>query len=87
MSVSSDETGKTTWTVRELVDGLRFLASDLPDGIDTQIRIGVCDGDDLQTFKHLDVSECTFVRVESPETTRFILLRAHDHKLTEGPNE
>jgi hypothetical protein len=72
--MSSDRT-----TVRQLINVLSTLASELPGGMDTPVEIGVCDGTDLQLLPKVDVDEYHHVSLDGTEIRTFIAIRAHDH--------
>ena len=42
-------------TIRDVVDGLTELAAMLPEGLETRVELGVCDGEDLQLIENVDL--------------------------------
>ena len=42
-------------TIRDVVDGLTELAGMLPEGLETRVELGVCDGEDLQLIENVDL--------------------------------
>jgi hypothetical protein len=72
-------------TIREFVEGLTELADLLPDGFDTPLELGICDGEDLQLLDRVDLGPWTEVTGESLEhRSVFALLRGHHHR--DDPN-
>lgn len=70
-------------TIRDLLNGLSELAAALPDGLDTPIEAGVCNGENLHLLDNVDVDHWERHAdgpASSPEV--FVLLRGHLH-----PNE
>lgn len=65
--------------MRQLVNVLSTLAAALPDGMDTPVEIGVCDGADLQLLSEVDIDEYHHVSLDGTEGETFIAIRAHDH--------
>jgi hypothetical protein len=67
-------------TIRDLVDGLTELAGMLPEGFETRVELGVCDGEDLQLIENVDLGHWALMPPERPQVTeRFVLLRGHVH--------
>ena len=52
-------------TIRDLIDGLTELAGMLPEGFETRVELGVCDGEDLQLIEKVDLGL-------SPRTAKFV---------------
>jgi len=68
-------------TIRDLVDGLTELAGMLPEGFETRVELGVCDGEDLQLIENVDLDHWALMPPERPQVAeRFVLLRGHVHR-------
>jgi hypothetical protein len=66
--------------IRDLVDGLTELARMLPEGFETRVELGVCDGEDLQLIENVDLDHWALMPPERPQVAeRFVLLRGHVH--------
>lgn len=67
-------------TVRTWIDGLTELAATLHDGQDTEIELGVCDGEAVQLLDRADIDVYTRVP-DDPTQARgeFVLVRGHLH--------
>jgi hypothetical protein len=68
-------------TLRQIVDMLLAIATDLPAGLDGRIEFGVCDGNNLQIIDHVDLDLYTEVKPgerPAPDST-YVILRAHHH--------
>jgi hypothetical protein len=67
-------------TIRDLVDGLAELARMLPEGFETRVELGMCDGQDLQLIENVDLGHWALMPPEGPLIAgRFVLLRGHVH--------
>ena len=67
-------------TIRDVVDGLTELAAMLPEGLETRVELGVCDGEDLQLIENVDLGHWALMPPERPQVAeRFVLLRGHVH--------
>ncbi len=67
-------------TIRDLVDGLTELAGMLPEGSETRVELGVCDGEDLQLIENVDLDHWALMSPERPQVAeQFVLLRGHVH--------
>jgi hypothetical protein len=67
-------------TIRDLIDGLTELAGILPEGFETRVELGVCDGKDLQLIEKADLGHWALMPPEGPLIAgRFVLLRGHVH--------
>ena len=65
---------------RDLIDGLTYLVSDLPDGLDSDVRLGICDSADVQMVDLWDVVQQFPVNEDgSPRAAAYVLLRGHIH--------
>jgi hypothetical protein len=65
-------------TIRQAIEVLTELASTLPDGMETQVEFGLCNGVDLQMFDEIDVDHYTHVSEGKPDRV-FVMFRAHAH--------
>ena len=67
-------------TIRDLMDGLTELAGMLPEGYETHVELGVCDGEDLQLIENVDLGHWALTPPEGPQIASwFVLLRGHVH--------
>jgi hypothetical protein len=67
-------------TIRELIDGLTEIAEMMPDRLDTELEIGVCNGEDLQIIEKVDVDHYAEMSADAPAVDRrFVMLRGHLH--------
>lgn len=67
-------------TIRDLVDGLTELADMLPQGFETRVELGVCDGEDLQLIENVDLDRWALMPPERAHMAEwFVLLRGHLH--------
>ena len=67
-------------TIHDLVDGLTELAGMLPEGFETRVELGVCDGEDLQLIENVDLGHWALMPPEQPQAAEwFVLLRGHVH--------
>ncbi|TDD60826.1 hypothetical protein [Actinomadura rubrisoli] len=72
-------------TIREVIAMLNTLAADLPEGMDTRVKFGICDGADLQMVDDVDLSHYTHVKDGRPVEV-FVMFRGHVHPEEEpGP--
>jgi hypothetical protein len=65
-------------TARELIDAITELATGLPDGMETAVELGICDGKDVQMVDKMDIDHWAQLKNAKP-VRRFILLRGHVH--------
>jgi hypothetical protein len=65
-------------TVREMVDALTAAAAELPNGLDTDVELGTCDGQALRLVESVDVSPWAEVD-GTGNAAPFVLLRTHAH--------
>jgi len=70
-----------TTTIRYLVDGLLELAGTLPEGTDTPVELGVCDGSALQLIDQCDLHYWARMPADGsgPPGSYFVLIRGHIH--------
>lgn len=67
-------------TVRELIKAFSEAAGDLPEGLDTAVRIGVCDGENLQLVASAEVDYWARISMDrSVPDQQFVLVRGHYH--------
>lgn len=67
-------------TIGELIEELRALGAYLPDGPDTPVQLGICDGQNLQMIEHVDVTYWEHRHTSSPTPSAyFALIRGHHH--------
>lgn len=67
-------------TVREIIDWLTQAAADLPEGLDTDAQIGICDGSGVRLMPRVDVKSWTRVSLDGQEPDEpFVMLRCHEH--------
>lgn len=65
-------------TIRDMIEALTELAATSPEGVDTQVEFGLCNGVDLQMFDKVDVDHYTHVGDDKPDRI-FVMFRAHAH--------
>lgn len=69
-------------TLRDLIDGLHRLARILDHGLDTPIKLGVCDGRNVQMIDRVDVDVQTFY-ARMPDGfapgEESVVIRGHHH--------
>jgi hypothetical protein len=52
----------------------------LPEGVETHVELGVCNGNDLQLIEKVDLGHWALMPPEGPLIAgRFVLLRGHVH--------
>jgi hypothetical protein len=68
-------------TIRYLIDGLLELAGMLPEGTDTPVELGICDGKDLQLIDQCDLGHWAKIPADGsgPPSGYFVLIRGHVH--------
>ncbi len=67
-------------TVRGFIETLTDVASYLPEGLDSAIELGICDGKDLQFIDAVDVNYWFEVATDLTQTgRRYVLIRGHWH--------
>jgi hypothetical protein len=75
--------GMAEQTVRQVIEALTEAASSLPQGLDSVIELGICDGHDLQLIDEMDVDFRLYVRsLEQPLVPErgTVLIRGHWHR-------
>ncbi len=65
-------------TARELIDAITELAAGLPDGMETEVELGICDGKNVQMVDKMDIDHWTQLKNGRP-VRWFVLLRGHIH--------
>ncbi|OLT12951.1 hypothetical protein BJF79_03360 [Actinomadura sp. CNU-125] len=66
-------------TIRTLVNMLTLMSSALPDGLETRVEFGICDGENLQMVDKVDLSDYTTVTEDGREEETVVAFRGHAH--------
>lgn len=68
-------------TLRGVLNMLMAVAAELPQGLNSRVEFGVCDGENLQLIDQVDVDIYTNIQTASGEEVDepFVILRAHSH--------
>ncbi|MEO3862299.1 hypothetical protein [Acrocarpospora sp. B8E8] len=66
-------------TVRELIEILKVITADLPTGLDTEVEVGLCDGDWMTMTDAVDIDYFARVPMDGGSQKQLVLLRAHLH--------
>lgn len=73
--------------VHEAIALLQQKAGDLPDGLDAELRVVMCDGDDTTISRTLEID--TMVRVDKQTMSKpsawWVIVKGHPHLDEGGP--
>jgi hypothetical protein len=72
-------------TVRELIEALTAATARLPAALDTDVELGVCDGENLQMIGTVDVNYWARVAPNGTPKGYFVLVQGHPHLDEGGP--
>lgn len=71
-------------TVREIIEWLAESTANLPEGLDTEAQIGICDGSGIRLMPRMDVKPWTQVSLSGQEPDEaFVMVRCHEHPADE----
>jgi hypothetical protein len=67
-------------TARKVLNALMEVSARLPEGLDSRLEVGVCDGTNLQLPDIFDITFYTRITASgSPRSAPAVLLKAHRH--------
>jgi hypothetical protein len=78
--MNRDPDGGRGTTIGILIDGLTELAEMLPEGMETPVKFGICDGSGIQFVDKSDLGHWGHASLEDAQVREwFVLLRGHVH--------
>src|ERR1700730_12863161 len=66
-------------TIREVLEQLGALASDLPLGLDSPVVVAMCDGRDMEISRELEIDTLIEVDLAGKVRDAVAMLRGHPH--------
>ncbi|MGH4017829.1 MAG: hypothetical protein ACRDT0_01010 [Pseudonocardiaceae bacterium] len=66
--------------VRQAIEQLTAAAESLPTGLDSPVRVALCDGVDVQVSDEVDIDHYTEVSPDVGVLGVFVMVRGHPHR-------
>uniref|UniRef100_UPI003F49685F hypothetical protein n=1 Tax=Amycolatopsis sp. CA-096443 TaxID=3239919 RepID=UPI003F49685F len=67
-------------TIGELVALLRATAGELPDGFDAEVRVSMCDGENIETTRAIVADVATEVDPGAGRAVQYAIVQGHPHE-------
>jgi hypothetical protein len=76
----ADEEGPTLMNIRDVIDQLAAHAADMPAGLDTEVRVVMCDGTAVDITRVIEVDNMAVIsETDNSVQEVFVIVKGHSH--------